>query len=179
MRHDGHWHARQWERIEEEYQEPAREVVRVMHHDMRIPLCVIAGALYVSEATLRRWCKMWGLKTRRKGYVKRNVPSKVQLRARLLGYGDVGQAIADMRASGLRWDDIQLKLKCSDSTISRYMPEATKGRYNLTEAGLEAKREQARRLNEQMTRGETRRGGFALVSLREVLPGMVDAGSRL
>ena len=147
MNHNGGWHERQWERIEEEYGEPAREVVRVMHHELRVPLCHVARALYVSEKTLRRWCKMWGLETKKRGYVKIQVPGKVQLRARLLGYDSVSQAIADMRAAGLRWGDIRLKLKCSLSTISRYMPEAAKGRYNLTDAGREKKREVRRRLN--------------------------------
>lgn len=154
MNHDGNWDSRQWERIEEEYGEPAREVVRVYHHEMGTPLCHVARALYVSEATLRKWCKIWELETRSSGYTKTETPGKVQLRARLLGYDDVGQAIAAMRADGLRWADIQLKLKCSDSTISRYMPEAAKGRYNLTPEGREIKRETRKRLNREGKRGQ-------------------------
>lgn len=153
MNHKG-WNERQWERIEEEYGEPAREVVRVFHHDMRVPLRHVAAALYISEATLRRWCAEWGLPTRKRGYVKTDTPGKVQLRARLMGYDSVGQAIADMRAGGKRWEDIQLVLKCSSSTISRYMPEGARGRYNLTEEGREAKRESARRLNESGRTGK-------------------------
>jgi len=147
MMHDGTWHERQWEHIEEEYQEPAREVVRVMHWDMQVPLCHVAGALYVSEQTVRRWCKMWNLPTRKSGYIKTAVPGKVQLRARLLGYDSVAQAISSMRVEGLRWEDIQMRLKCASSTLSRYLPDGAKGYYNLTEAGREVKRENARRLN--------------------------------
>jgi len=147
MMHNGTWDARQWERVEEEYQEPAREVVRVWHWDMQVPLCHIARALYVSEATLRKWCKMWDLPTRHDGYVKVHVPGKVQLRARLLGYNSVEQAISSMRVEGLRWEDIQMRLKCSSSTVSRYLPNEAKGYYNLTDAGREVKRESARQLN--------------------------------
>lgn len=161
MNHNGKWNQRQWQRIEEEYQESAREVVRVFHQEMCVPLCRVAEILYISESTLRLWCKSWGLKTLNSGYKKKDTPGKVQLRARLLGYKSVPEAIAVMRADGLRWEDICLKLKCAESTIARYMPEAAKGRYNLTEAGLEAKRVRARRLNEQMERGEVERGGFA------------------
>lgn len=144
--HDGNWHQRQWERIEEEFDEPAREVVRVMHWDMRVPLCHVAGALYVSEATLRRWCKMWQLPTRKRGYIKTHVPGKVQLRARFLGYDSVPQAIGAMRVAGLRWEDIQHKLKCASSTISHYIPEEMKGYYNLTKEGKQAKKETMQRL---------------------------------
>jgi len=147
MRHDGTWDERQWERIEEEFDEPAREVVRVWHWDMQTPLCHIARSLYVSESTLRRWCKAWDLPTRKSGYTKTRVPGKVQLRARLLGYRSVSQAVSSMRVDGLRWEDIQAKLHCSSSTVSRYLPEGVKGYYNLTEAGREGQRESARRLN--------------------------------
>lgn len=147
MMHNGTWDARQWERIEEEYQEPAREVVRVMHWDMQVPLCHTAAALYVSEKTLRKWCRIWDLPTRKAGYVKTAIPGKVQLRARLLGYDSVAQAISSMRVEGLRWEDIQLCLKCASSTLSRYLPVDAHGYYNLTEAGREVKRENARRLN--------------------------------
>lgn len=154
MMHDGTWHQRQWERIEDEYGEPAHEVVRVFHIEMRVPLCRVAELLYVSEKTLRRWCQEWKLKTRKSGYVKRDVPGKVQLRARLLGYDSVGQAIADMRADGRRWEDIQLTLKCSSSTISRYIPENAKGHYHLSAEGQRVKSETRRRLNEEGKRGE-------------------------
>jgi hypothetical protein len=170
MNHNGKWDTRQWQRIEEEYQEPAREVVRVFYDEMRVPLCQIAEMLYISEATLRKWFKIWGIETRLGGYIKKETPGKVQLRARLLGYENVGQAIADMRASDLSWDDIQLKLKCSDSTISKYIPEAAKGRYILTEAGREAKQETARQLNKKMESNEIKRGGFAKVPLEMVTP---------
>jgi hypothetical protein len=170
MNHNGKWNERQWQRIEEEYQEPARDVIRVWHHEMRVPLCQIAELIYISETTLRGWCKIWGIETRRQGYIKKETPGKVQLRARLMGYDDVSQAIAAMRADGLRWDDICLKLKCAESTIARYMPDAAKGRYNLSEGGLETKRAVARRLNEQMERGEIERGGFAKVPLEMVTP---------
>ena len=164
MNHDGNWHQRQWERIEDEYGEPARDVVRVFHIEMRVPLCRVAEMLYVSEATIRRWCQMWDLPTRKRGYVKRDVPGKVQLRARLLGYDSVSQAIADMRADGKQWEDIQLKLRCSSSTVSRYMPEAAKGHYHLSEEGRQVKSETRRRLNEEGRRGEF--PDLALVSPR-------------
>ena len=85
--------------------------------------------------------------TRKKGYVKTEVPGKVQLRARLLGYGSVAQAASSMRVEGLRWEDIQMRLKCSSSTLSRYLPDDVHGYYNLTDAGREVKRAAARRLN--------------------------------
>jgi hypothetical protein len=153
MMHDGTWDARQWERIEEEYHEPAREVVRVMHWDMRVPLRHVATALYVNEGTLRKWCRMWDLPTRKRGYVKTHVPGKVQLRARLLGYRSVSQAVGSMRAEGLRWEDIQMRLGCSSSTVSRYLPEDAKGYYNLTDEGRAIKAENARRLNESGMNG--------------------------
>lgn len=170
MNHNGCWDERQWERIEEEYQEPAREVVRVMHHEMRTPLCHVAKALYVSETTLRRWCKIWNLETHHRGYIKTTPPGKVQLRARLLGYDSVSNCIGAMRRNGLRWDDIKLKLKCGDGTLSRYINETDKGFYNLTDDGREAQRENARRLNERMERGEIKRGGFAKIPLEFVNP---------
>lgn len=147
MKHDGHWDQRQQERIAEEYGESAREVVRVMHHDLRVPLRHVAGALYVSETTMRKWCHEWNLETHHSGYAKLRVPGKVELRARLLGYESAGQAIADWRASGLRWEDIQLKLKCSSSTVSRLIPDAAKGRHNLSAEGRRIKQETMRRLN--------------------------------
>ena len=147
MNHNGTWDERQWERVEEEYQEPAREVVRVMHWDMQVPLCHVAAALYVSEKTLRKWCRMWDLPTRKAGYIKTAVPGKVQLRARLLGYGSVAQAASSMRVEGLRWEDIQMRLKCSSSTLSRYLPANVHGYYNLTDAGREVNRAVAYRLN--------------------------------
>lgn len=168
MKHNGKWNERQWQRIEEEYQEPAREVVRVFHQEMRVPLCQVAEMLYISENTLRLWCKSWGLRTLRSGYKKRDVPGKVQLRARLLGYRDVPEAIAVMRADGLRWDDICLKLKCASSTISRYIPENAKGAHHISEAGQDAHRQNAIRLNERMVSGEIKRGGFAKVPLEMV-----------
>lgn len=180
MQHNGQWHKRQWQRIEEEYQEPAREVVRVYHHEMRIPLCRVAELLYISENTLRNWCKIWKLETRSRGYTKRETMGKVQFRARSLGYNDVSQAISDMRAGGLRWDDICLRLKCASSTISRYMTESAKGYCNVSEAGRKAKQETARRLNERMARGEVQRGGFAKTPLGVVHPQRhYDTGSRL
>jgi AraC-like DNA-binding protein len=154
MMHNGKWNERQWERIEDEYQEPAREVVRVMHHEMRIPLCQVAEILYISESTLRLWCKTWKLETRQKGYVKKDTPGKVQVRARFLGYANVEQAIIDMRYAGLRWEDIQLKLHCSSSTLSRYIPESAKGLHNITPEGREAKRQTRIRLNEEGKRGK-------------------------
>lgn len=174
------WHERQQQRIEEEYQEPACEVVRVFHHEMRVPLCQVAEILYISENTLRKWCRWWKLETRRSGYVKRDTPGKVQLRARLLGYDSVSQAIADMRAGGLRWEDICLRLKCAESTISRYMPESAKGYHNISEEGYEAKRNNAKRLNERLNSGELQRGGFARIPLDYVQPNrLYDTGSRL
>lgn len=154
MRHSGNWHERQWEHIEEEFDEPAREVVCVWHWDMRVPLCHIAHSLYVSESTLRKWCKMWDLPTRKRGYIKIHVPGKVQLRARLLGYQSVSQAVNSMRVDGLRWEDIQAKLRCSSSTVSRYLSEDIKGYYNLTEEGRQAQRENAHRLNESGQAGK-------------------------
>lgn len=162
------WHERQWERIEEEYQEPAREVVRVMHHEMKVPLCHVAKALYVSNQTLRKWCKVWGLKTLRRGYKRKNAPGKVQLRARLLGYDSLEQAISCMRISGLRYEDICLKLKCSESTITQNIPEAAKGFYNLSEEGREVLRKNGSETNERMRRGEIERGGFAKIPLEMV-----------
>lgn len=170
MNHNGHWDERQWERIEEEYQEPAREVVRVMHHEMRVPLCHVAKALYVSETTLRRWCKTWNLETHHRGYIKTTPPGKVQLRARLLGYDSVSSAIGAMRRIGLRWEDIRLKLKCGDGTISRYILEEDKGFHNLTDEGRRNHQVSARQLNERMARGEIERGGFAKVPLQMVSP---------
>jgi hypothetical protein len=168
MMHNGKWHERQWQRIEEEYQEPAREVVRVFHHEMMIPLCRVAEILFINESTLRRWCKMWKLDTRKSGYTKREVEEKVQFRARQLGYDSVSQAIADMRASGKRWNDICLKLKCSDATICRYMPDEAKGRYNLSVFGRIGQQDNAKKLNERMSCGEIERGGFAKVPLQMV-----------
>lgn len=179
MQHNGKWHERQWQRIEEEYQEPAREVVRVFHHEMRTPLCRVAEYMYVSENTLRKWCKWWELETKSTGYEKKEVPGKVQLRARLMGYDSVSQAIADMRASGKRWEDICLKLKCAESTISRYILEESKGYHNITPEGREAKRQSAIRLNRRLESGEIERGGFAKVPLDFVSPVGSDSGSRL
>jgi len=170
MKHNGHWSERQQERIEEEYQEPAREVVRVMHHEMRVPLCHVAKALYISESTLRLWCRQWNLETRKRGYIKTTPPGKVQLRARLLGYDNVSSAIGSMRRSGLRWDDIKLKLKCGDGTISRYIKEDDKGFYNLTDGGREIKRINAKLLNGRIERGEIERGGFVKTPLEFVNP---------
>lgn len=164
------WDERQWQRIEDEYQEPATDVVRVYHHEMKIPLCRIANILYISESTLRKWCKIWGLETKRQGYVKKEVPGKVQFRARQLGYESVSQAISDMRAGGKRWEDIQLILRCSSSTVSRYITESAMGYHNISEAGMEAKRNNARRLNERIEKGEIERGGFAKVPLEMVVP---------
>lgn len=146
MNHNG-WHERQWRRIEDEYDEPPREVVRGLHHDMRLPICQIAELLCVSETTLRLWCHRWQLPTLRSGYAKRHVDGKVLLRARALGYESITQAIADLRASGLRWEDVQAALRCSASTVSRYIDVETRGRYALTEAGREQKRQTMRLLN--------------------------------
>lgn len=173
------WHERQQQRIEEEYQEPAREVVRIFHHEMRVPLCQVANMLYISEKTLRKWCKEWKLKTLSRGYKKKRVPGKVQLRARLLGYDSVSQAISCMRANGLRYEDICLKLKCSVSTIDHNIPEEAKGFYNLSERGRETQRRNAIRLNQRIDAGEIERGGFAKIPLNKVQPGKHDTGSRL
>jgi len=165
MQHNGKWNERQWQRIEDEYQEPAREVVRVYHHEMRVPLCRVAEMLYISEHTLRKWCRWWDIKTLSRGYVKKDTPGKVQVRARLLGYKSVSEAIAVMRADGLRWEDICLKLKCAESTVSRYIPARAKGYHNISEAGREAKRQSARRLNKRIANGEIEHGGFAKIPL--------------
>ena len=170
MRHDGSWHERQWQRIEEEFQEPAYEVVRVMHHEMRVPLCTVAKSLYISENTLRKWCKGWGLKTKQSGYTKKPVNGKVQFRARKLGYQSVSDAIGAMRREGKRWEDIQLILKCSESTVSRYIQESDKGFHNITPSGLEVKRQTAMQLNKRMANGEIERGGFAKIPLDMVSP---------
>ncbi len=180
MKHSGKWDERHWLRIEDEYQEPAREVVRVFHHEMKIPICRIAEILFVTEYALRKWCKMWKLKTLSKGYIKKDTPGKVQIRAHFLGYRNVPEAIAVMRADGLRWEDICLKLKCGSGTISRYMSESAKGYHHITEAGREIKRQTAKRLNERMEAGEIERGGFAKVPLDFVTRAKpYDTGSRL
>jgi len=147
MKHNGNWHEHQWRRIEAEFDEPAREVVRVMHHEMHLPLCHIAKTLGVCKDTLVKWCKMWNLPTLRCGYRKLPVPGKVQCRVRKLGYTSVPQAISSMRVEGLRWNDIQQRLRCSSSTLSHYLPEEVKGYYNLSEEGREIKRETRQRLN--------------------------------
>jgi len=136
--------------------------------------------LDINEWVLRRWCKLLDIETRSRGYIKIDTPGKVQLRARELGYSDVPQAIADMRAGGLRWADICLKLKCAESTISRYIPESAKGYHNITGAGREAKRKNVTKLNERILTGEIERGGFAKIPLDYVQPmRKYDTGSRL
>lgn len=140
------WHQRQWRRIEDEYNEPPREVVRVLHHEMRVPLCQCADLLYVSEKTVRLWCRWWALATHKAGYTKRAVDGRVLLRARALGFDDIAQALAHYRADGLRWEDVRAVLRCGDATIARHMPEDAKGRYNLTTEGRAVKRATMRRL---------------------------------
>ena len=147
FRSNGNWHQCQWQRIEAEFDEPAREVVRVMHHEMHLPLCHIAKVLGVCKDTLMKWCKIWRLPTLRCGYRKLSAPGKVQQRTRELGYASVPQAISSMRVEGLRWEDIQNRLSCSSSTLSHYLPEEVKGYYNLSEEGREIKRETRQRLN--------------------------------
>lgn len=147
MKHDGTWHERQWQRIETEFDEPACEVVRVMHHEMHLPLCHIAKTLGVCKETLIKWCEMWDLPTFKSGYHKLPSPGKVQRRAKELGYISVSQAIGSMRVEGLRWKDIQQLLSCSSSTVSHYLPIGAKGYYNLTEGGRQVKRRVRQRLN--------------------------------
>jgi hypothetical protein len=147
MMHNGRWHERQWQRIADEYDEHPREVVRGYHHDMHIPICLIAELLCVSEKTLRLWCRSWSLPTRKTGLVIRCSESAVGRRVHAMGYDDIGQAIADLRASGLRWVDIQATLCCSSSTISRHIELTTKGRYCLTLSGRERKRAVMQALN--------------------------------
>ncbi len=141
------WHQRQWKRIEEEFQEPAREVVRVMHHEQRVPLCQIAPALGVSEWTLRKWCRDWQLPTRRIGYCATKGLGKVQRRARELGYDSVNAAITALRLNGLQWNEVRRVLHCSDATMCRYLDDAARGFYYLSTRGLAAKRRCAKRLN--------------------------------
>lgn len=147
MMHKGDWHEKKWRKIEEEYGEPAREVVRDMLDNMHCPQCLVAATMGVALQTLQKWCDMWGLQRRNYGYHKMPVRGKVVKRAQELGYESVSQAISIMRVSGLRWNDVRDALQCSESTMCRYYPESARGYQNLTEAGREAKRESARRLN--------------------------------
>jgi DNA invertase Pin-like site-specific DNA recombinase len=166
------WTERQFDRIRDEFDEEPVEVVRVMHHEQRVPLCHVAAALYVSEGTLRRWCKAWGIETHRSGYEPMTPRGKVERRAFELGYDDVSSAIVAMRQSGMRWEDIQAELHCASSTVSRYMRDGGRGYYNLTERGRQIKRETMKRLNDEGLRGK-------MPSIHYVVPGGYDCASRL
>lgn len=152
MNHKG-WHERQWQRIEEEYGEPARDVVSVMHWQMRQPLCLIARILCVSETTLRLWCRQWEMATRSSGWTKAEVDGSVKQRAQALGFESVQQAISHLRGLGMRWIDIQAALGCSSGTVSRNFHESLKGDYALTEEGRQVKSDTRRRLNAEGKRG--------------------------
>lgn len=152
------WHERQWRRIEDEYDEAPAEVIHVLHHDMHVPICQIADLLCVSEKTVRVWCHLWGITTRRAGNTKRAVDGKVFLRARALGFDDIGQAIAHYRADGQRWEDIEHILRCASSTISRHIGDAAKGRYNLTAKGRATQRQTMVDLNQRLTETHSRKG---------------------
>lgn len=143
------WAARQWARIEDEYNEPPDQVVRVMLFEMHIPVCQAAELLYVSEKTLRKWLRGWSITPQRAGYHRRVPDGKVMLRARALGFESITQAIAHYRADGLRWEDVQAALRCASSTISRHMPEDAKGRYCVTAIGRATKQRVRRTLNEE------------------------------
>jgi len=163
MKHNGKWHERHWNRIRDEFGEEPREVVRVMHHEQHVPLCHIAEILCVCENTLRDWCKSWGLPTMRDGYKPMKPRCKVERRAKELGYPDVQSAIVSLRQSGKQWNEVKEILRCADSTISRYLAEAARGYYNLSESGRRIKSETRKRLN-----AEGRRG--TMPSLRFVVP---------
>jgi AraC-like DNA-binding protein len=152
MKHNG-WHERQWQRIEEEYGEPARDVVNVMHWEMAQPLCLVAAILYISETTLRLWCRRWELMTRSSGWQKAQVDGAVRQRAKAMGFESVQQAISHLRGLGMRWIDIQRKLGCSASTVSRNFHESLKGDYALTAEGRQVKSDTRRRLNAEGQRG--------------------------
>lgn len=142
------WDRRQWERIEEEYGEPVQEVVRVMHHEMRVPLRHVARALYVSENTLRKWCKQWGVKTMRTSYTRIVPPGKVQKRAKELGYESPSVAITALRTSGKQWNEVREILQCGDATMCRYLDDAARGYQYVSPAGLEVKRRVMAKINE-------------------------------
>jgi AraC-like DNA-binding protein len=160
MMHNGRWHERQWQRIEDEYGEPVQDVVRDYYYGMRLPMRQVADLLCISESTLRTWFRAWEWQTRRDGYIKRQVDGKVLRRARQLGYQDIRSAIGALRHEGKRWEDVKLILHCSDATLCLHYPESARGLHNVTPEGRQAKRESARRLNERMRRGEVRRGGY-------------------
>lgn len=157
-----HWRSIQWQqRVEAEYKEPAKEVIRVLHHDMKQPLHVIAGTLGICKSTVSKWCKIWAIEVRGQSYGALIREGKVQLRAKELGYDSVQQAVCSMRVEGLRWCDIQKKLDCAESTISRYLTPDFLGYHHVSDEGREIKRQNAKKLNERMARGEIERGGFA------------------
>jgi hypothetical protein len=87
--------------------------------------------------------------------------------------------IGMLRAQGYRWVDIARMLHTSQHTIQRYIRKEDLGYQNITPEGMEARRENARRLNERMRRGEVRRGGFANCPLGFVTPAGPDSASRL
>ncbi len=154
MKHKGDWHARKQAAIEEEFGEPIAELIYGMHWEDKTPLRHVAGALGVSEGTLRLWCEQLGIPTRKRGYEKMPTPGHVQNRARALGYESVEQAIAVMRQDGMRWEDIKRELGCADATMCAYYSEKARGFYHLTPEGREVKREVIRRLNDAGKNGK-------------------------
>lgn len=165
-----YWRERQLERIRNEFDEDPKTLVVSLHYDERMPICAIADVLEISEWSVRKWCREWGIKTQRSGYRKLEPVGKVVCRAIALGYSDLPSAIQSLRANGKRWADIQEILGCAEGTISRNMPESAKGFFYVSSAGMETKRRIIRLLNARMARGEIQRGGFAKVPLYSVHP---------
>ena len=141
-----HWNERQQNRIRDEFGEEPREVVRVMHHDQRVPLCHVAEALYVSEATLRKWCKEWDLPTLRAGYIPTKPRGKVERRAIELGYPSIGAAITALRQTK-QWNEVKEILQCGDATMCRHLLDGARGYHHVSDRGREIKRETMRKLN--------------------------------
>jgi hypothetical protein len=143
-----------WERLEEEYGVPVKDLIIDLLFNPYAPLTYSEAAevLGICKNTLWVWRKVLGIG--RRPPVRHPLPEKpVDTKAKAKGYSDIADAIRDLRLNeGMTVEEMSEFLDVSVRSISQYTPGELKGTFNISSTGMEALRESGRRNSARLSR---------------------------
>lgn len=161
-RNPGHErHLALWRAIEADFGEPMAGIIQGLREvDGGNSWRTVAGCLGISRDTLQVWRQMLDLPLDKhvKVYDPSSTPdhTPTDCKAQALGYENATDAVLDMRLrQGLTIKEAAKVLGVCDVTIINYTPPKVRGTiYNLSERGLQVRRQQAA---EMVKRGRAKR----------------------
>ena len=134
--------------IENEFDEPLADIVSGFR-EMRYSYKDIAGALEVPYPTFIKWQRKLGLTDDKINWRNGERPNSLDVKARKLGYHDIGSMISELRYNGKGRKEIGDMLNCHPKSLYRRTPkDALYLNSPTTERQKEARRKTIGKVNE-------------------------------